>query len=101
MVDEVLDVLRETLNNHRQMLLAAAKTSDDIDLDTALTVHAELGNILADWPEFTAGQQRAVVSTIEFLVNPTDDGHPDLTTSDGFDDDLAELQRLHAVLGYV
>jgi hypothetical protein len=101
MADEVLDVLRETLTNHRQMLLAAAKTSDDLDLETALTVHAELGKILADWPEFTAGQQREVVSTIEFLVNPTDDGHPDLTTPDGFHDDLAELQRLHAVLGYV
>ena len=64
-------------------------------------MHAGLGTILADWSDFTAGQQRQIVSTIEFLVKPTDAGQPDLTTPDGFRDDLAELHRLHAVLGYV
>jgi hypothetical protein len=34
-------------------------------------------------------------------VNPDDGGRPDLTTPDGFHDDLAELRRLHAILGYV
>lgn len=101
MADDVLDLLRDTLNNHRQMVLAAATTNDALDLDTALEVHAGLGSILADWPDFTAGQQREIVSMIEFLVNPTDGGKPDLTTPDGFDDDLAELRRLHAFLGYV
>lgn len=101
MADDALDVLRDTLHNHRLMVLAAAATDDTLDLDAALEVHAGLGSILADWPDFTAGQQREIVSTIEFLVNPTDDGKPDLTTPDGFHDDLAELHRLHALLGYV
>lgn len=101
MPDDVLTVLHETLRNHRSMLLAAARTNAELDLDSALQVHAGLGNILADWPEFSAVQQRKIISTIEFLVNPTDDGKPDLTTPDGFDDDLAELQSLNAFLGYV
>jgi hypothetical protein len=101
MPDDVLDVLRETLHNHRLMVLAAAHTDAVVDLESALEVHAGLGRVLADWPDFTAGQQRKIVSAIEFLVNPTDDGRPDLTTPDGFHDDLAELRRLHAFLGYV
>lgn len=100
MADDVLDVLHDTLRNHRQMLVAAARTSPDLDLDTALEVHAGLSAILADWSELTAGQQRLVVSTIEYLVNPGDDGHSDLSEPDGFRDDMAELRRLHAVLGY-
>lgn len=101
MADDVVDVLRETLHNHRLMLLAAAKANDELDLEIALEVHAGIGSILADWSDFTAGQQRKIVSTIEFLVNPVDDGRPDLATPDGFHDDLAELRRLHAFLGYV
>lgn len=101
MADDVLTVLRETLQNHRLMLMAAARTNTEVDLDTALQVHAGLGSILADWPEFTARQQREIVSTIEFLVNPDDGGQPDLTTPDGFHDDLAQLRRLHDFLGYV
>lgn len=101
MPDDELTVLRETLHNHRLMLMAAARANAELDLDSALTVHAGLGNILADWPDFTAVQQRKIISTIEFLVNPTDGGQPDLTTPDGFRDDLVELQRLHAFLGYV
>lgn len=101
MADDVLDVLRETLHNHRLMLVAAARANAEVDLTSALEVHAGLGAVLADWSDFSAGQQRQIVSTIEFLVNPDDDGKPDLTTPDGFDDDLAELRRLHAFLGYV
>lgn len=101
MADDVVDLLRETLHNHRLMVMAAAKTSTDVDIDAALEVHAGLGGILADWSDFTAGQQRQIISTIEFLVNPTDAGQPDLSTPDGFHDDLAELRRLHAFLGYV
>lgn len=101
MPDDVLDVLRETLHNHREMLLAAARANADLDLDAALQVHAGLGSILADWSEFTADEQRKIVSTIEFLVNPDDRGHADLTTPDGFHDDLAELRRLHVFLGTV
>lgn len=101
MADDVLEVLRTTLTNHRSMIMAAAETNSELDLQSALQVHAGLGNILADWADFTAGQQRQIISTIEYLVNPDDDGHSDLTTPDGFDDDLAELRRLHAFLGYV
>ncbi len=53
MADGVVDLLRETLHNHR-LMVASAKT-----------------------------------------------GRPDLTTPDGFHDDLAELRRLLAFLGYV
>lgn len=101
MADDVPDLLRETLHNHRLMIMGAARTNDELDLDAALQVHAGLGSILADWADFTAAQQRQIVSTIEYLVNPDDGGRPDLTTPDGFHDDLAELRRLHAILGYV
>ena len=64
-------------------------------------MHAGLVTILADSSAVTAGQRRQIVATIEFPVNPTDAGQPDLTTPGGFHDDLPELHRLHGVLGYV
>lgn len=61
---------------------------------------ATLSRILGDWDEFGVSEQRALVRTIEQLVNPHD-AEPDLWRPDGFRDDLREVRRLEAELGYV
>jgi len=100
MSDDELQLLHDTLAAHRSMVLAAKQVDDDVDLEGALTVHAGLGNLISRWSEFSVGEQREIIRTLEYLVNPDDD-QPDLGGPDGFRDDLAELRRLQGFLGYV
>jgi hypothetical protein len=93
-------VLRESLASHRALLAGALRTNPDLDLDGALQVHAGLGSILTRWSEFSATEQREIVATVEYLIN-SDDSEPDLVGPDGFRDDVAQLHRLQAFLGYV
>ena len=93
-------MLRDTLSAHRSMLMGALQSNDDLDIDRAFAAHAGLTRILAHWDEYTAKQQRAVIETVEYVVN-SDDDQPDLTTPDGFADDLARVRALQADLGYV
>ncbi len=97
--DEVV-VLRNTLSAHRAMLMGALQTNEHLDIDRAFAAHAGLSRILAHWDEFTANQQRAVMETVEYVVN-SDDDEPDLTSPEGFADDLARVRALQAALGYV
>ena len=99
MTNEVV-VLRDTLSAHRSMLMGALTSNDALDIDRAFAAHAGLARVLAHWDEFTANQQRAVVETVEYVVN-SDDDEPDLTSPDGFVDDLARVRALQAALGYV
>ncbi len=92
-------VLRETLTAHRAMLMGALHGNDQLDIDRAFAAHAGLSRILAHWDEYTARQQRAVVETVEYVVKSEDDQH-DLTSSEGFADDLARVQALQETLGY-
>ncbi len=96
--DEVV-VLRDTLSAHRSMLMGALQSNDRLDIDRAFAAHAGLSRILTHWDEFTARQQRAVVETVEYVVNSDDDEH-DLSSPDGFADDLARVRALQAALGY-
>ena len=96
--DEVA-LLRETLSAHRSMLLGAVHTNHDLDIERAFAAHAGLSKILAHWDEFTARQQRAVVETVHYVVMSDDDEH-DLTSADGFADDLARVRALQESLGY-
>lgn len=96
--DEVV-ILRETLSAHRAMLLGAMHGNDRLDIDRAFAAHAGLTRILAHWDEYTARQQRAVVETVEYVVKSDDDEH-DLTSADGFADDLARVRALQESLGY-
>jgi hypothetical protein len=100
-VDEVT-VLREALAAHRAMLMGALSGNAELDIDRALLVHAGLARILARWGEYSAPEQRRIVATVEYLVNPDDGGRigDDLHDPDGFLDDLAEFDRLQAELGY-
>lgn len=93
-------MLRDTLSAHRSMLMGALQGNDDLDIERAFAAHAGLTRILAHWDEFTANQQRAVVETVEYVVN-SDDELPDLTSRDGFADDLARVRALQEALGYV
>jgi hypothetical protein len=93
-------VLRDTLSAHRSMLMGALTSNDALDIDRAFAAHAGLVRVLAHWDEFTANQQRAVMETVEYVVN-SDDDEPDLTSPDGFADDLARVRALQATLGYV
>jgi hypothetical protein len=96
--DEVV-VLRDTLSAHRSMLMGALNSNDHLDIDRAFAAHAGLARILAHWDEFTANQQRAVMETVEYVVN-SDDDEPDLVSPQGFADDLARVRALQAALGY-
>ena len=92
-------MLRDTLSAHRAMLMGALQSNDHLDIDRAFAAHAGLTRILAHWDEFTARQQRAVVETVEYVVN-IDDDENDLTSPAGFADDLARVRALQAALGY-
>ena len=92
-------MLRDTLSAHRAMLMGALQTYEHLDIDRAFAAHAGLSKILAHWDEFTANQQRAVMETVEYVVN-SDDDEPDLTSPDGFADDLARVRALQAALGF-
>jgi hypothetical protein len=97
--DEVV-VLRNTLSAHRSMLMGALNSNGELDIDRAFAAHAGLARVLTHWDEMTASQQRAVMETVEYVVN-SDDDEPDLTSPDGFADDLARVRALQAALGFV
>ncbi len=100
MPDDEIGVLRDALSTHQAVLLGALHGNDDLDIDRAFQVHVGLSKILAHWDEFTANQQRAVVATVEYVVN-TDDDINDLTSRNGFLDDLDRLRELEHQLGYL
>ncbi len=83
------------------MLLGALHSNADLDIDRAFQVHAGLCKLLAHWDDFTANEQRRIIRTVEFVVNTDDGDVNDLTTPDGFADDLARLRELEHSLGYV
>lgn len=91
-------MLRNTLSSHRSMLMGALTSNTRLDIDRAFAAHAGLARILTHWDELTAHQQRAVMETVEYVVN-TDDDRPDLTSPDGFADDLARVRALQDALG--
>ncbi len=93
-------MLRYALSTHRSVLMGALHCNEQLDIERAFQVHAGISRILTRWEEFTAREQREIVRTVEYLVN-TDDDINDLTSPDGFVDDLAELDKLRAYLGYV
>lgn len=97
-MDEVV-VLRDTLSAHRSMLMGALSSNDHLDIDHAFAAHAGLARVLTHWDEYTATQQRAVMETVEYVVN-SDDDEPDLTSPDGFADDLARVRALQAALRF-
>ena len=92
-------MLRDTLSAHRSMLMGALNSNGHLDIDRAFAAHAGLARVLTHWDEMTAHQQRAVMETVEYVVN-SDDDEPDLTSPDGFADDLARVRALQAALGY-
>jgi hypothetical protein len=101
MADDEVSMLRGVLSAHRSMLMGALSTNRDLDIDRAFHVHAGLSRILSRWDDYSANEQREIIRTVEYLVNPEDDDVNDLTTPDGFADDLAELRKLQVFLGYV
>ncbi|GAB2573628.1 hypothetical protein GCM10009593_09630 [Microlunatus antarcticus] len=92
-------MLRDTLAAHRSMLMGALNSNEHLDIDRAFAAHAGLARVLTHWDDLTAHQQRAVMETVEYVVNG-DDEQPDLTSPDGFADDLARVRALQAALGY-
>ena len=93
-------MLRDTLSAHRSMLMGALTSNRSLDIERAFAAHAGLVRILTHWDELTANQQRAVMETVEYVVNSDDDEH-DLTSPQGFADDLARVRALQASLGNV
>jgi hypothetical protein len=81
------------------MLMGALNSNGELDIDRAFAAHAGLARVLTHWDELTAHQQRAVMETVEYVVNDDDD-EPDLVSPDGFADDLARVRALQTALGY-
>ncbi|GAA2108628.1 hypothetical protein GCM10009841_29280 [Microlunatus panaciterrae] len=79
--------------------MGALHSNEQLDIDRAFQIHAGISRILTHWDEFTAGQQREVVSTVEYLIN-TDDDENDLQSPNGFLDDLDKYHELQVSLGY-
>ena len=99
-VDEVT-VLREALAAHRSGLVGALASNAELDLDRALQVHAGLSGMLAHWADYSAAEQRKIVATVEYLLDPIDPGgRVDLRDPDGFADDLARFDPLRHELGH-
>lgn len=101
MADNEVAVLRDALSAHRSMLMGALSSNDELDIDRAFEAHAGLSRILAHWDEFTANQHRHIMRTVGYLVNDDDEGGHDLTSPNGFVDDLDQLHELKVALGYV
>jgi hypothetical protein len=99
-LDREVHVLQEALSAHRSMLMGALHSNADLDIDNAFRVHAGISKMLARWDEHSANEQRQIVTTIRYLID-SDDEVNDLTMAGGFVDDLAELHKLQAALGYV
>jgi len=100
MTDDHVRVLRQVLSAHRAMVEGALQVAPHVDIHRAYELHAGLSQMLARWDSFNTSQQREIVRTIEYVVN-IDDEQPDLAGPDGFQDDLAEFERLKARLGYM
>ncbi len=92
-------MLRDTLSAHRSMLMGALQTNHGLDIDRAFAARAGLSQVLAHWDELSAHQQRAVMETVEYVISSEDEEH-DLTSPDGFADDLARVRALQESLGY-
>jgi hypothetical protein len=100
MTDNHVRALRQVLSAHRAMVEGALQVAPHVDIHSAYQIHAGLSQILARWDSFNAAEQREIVRTIEYVVN-SDDEQPDFASPDGFQDDLAEFDRLKARLGYL
>jgi len=100
MTDDQVRVLRQVLSDHRAMVEGALQVAPHVDIRRAYEIHAGLSLMLVRWDSFSTPEQRDIVRTIEYVVNSEDD-QPDLAGPDGFQDDLAEFERLKARLGYV
>lgn len=100
MTDYQVRVLRQVLSDHRAMVEGALQVAPHVDIHRAYEIHAGLSQLLARWDSFSPPEQREIVRTIEYVVN-SDDEQPDFAGPDGFQDDLAEFERLKARLGYL
>ena len=92
-------MLRDVLSSHRSMLMEALHSKVTLDIGRAFEVHAGLNTLLTRWDDYSACEQREIVRTVQYVVK-TDDAIDDLTAPNGFADDLAELHKLRAFLGY-
>ncbi len=91
-------MLQDALSAHRSMLMGALHCNPELDIERAFQVHAGICRILTRWDHYDAAQQREIVRTIEYVINP-DDEQNDLTSPNGFADDLAEFNKLREYLG--
>ncbi len=100
MLNDEVAVLREALSCHRSMLTGALSGNADLDIGRAFQIHAEMAKILTHWDDFNAHEQREVIATVQYIID-TEDDENDLTSPDGFLDDMARVDQLQHFLGYV
>lgn len=100
MLNNEVGVLREALSCHRAMLTGALSGNDQLDIGRAFQIHAEMTKILSHWDDFSTNEQREVMATVQYVIDTEDDTN-DLTSPDGFLDDLARVDELRLFLGYL
>jgi len=99
MTSDEVAALRAVLADHHAAV-TEAHSADPVDLGSVCEAHAKLCRILSDWDVLSVSEQRAVVRTIEHVVN-LDAATPGGTGDDDAGGDLGEVRRLEAELGYV
>ncbi|MBA8795759.1 hypothetical protein FHX74_003400 [Friedmanniella endophytica] len=100
MSDDEVAVLREALTSHQAMVTGALAGNDQVDIRRAFAIHADMARILAQWDTYSAHEQREIVKTVQYIIDTEDDDN-DLTSPDGFLDDMARVDRLQQLLGFV
>ncbi len=82
------------------MLIGAWESNADLDIEGALEMQAAPGTVMPGGRSPPLTSSCAIVTIIGHLITSRDH-NPDLQGADGFRDDVAELHRLQAFLGYV
>lgn len=92
--------LRDVLSAHQAAVRGASQVSDKVDLERVAEVHTGISWLLTQWDEFSANEQREIIRTIQNVVDrPV--GRSNLSSVEGALDEVAELRRLEALLGYL
>jgi uncharacterized membrane protein YkvA (DUF1232 family) len=92
-----VDELLTRVGRHAAETHSAATKSEAIDLSLALRIAQRLRAVLQSWETYPAPHQAAIQAAIAYYAL-NEDGHSDLQTLAGFEDDAAVV---NAVLAYI
>ena len=92
-----VEELLTRVGSHAAETHSAATKSEAVDLSLSLRIAGRLRTVLEAWESFTPPQRAAIEAAIAYYAL-NEDGHSDLHTLAGFEDDAAVV---NAVLTYI